>query len=401
MQKSPGIMVVIDIGGTTIRAARFIEQLVDKRVECPTPTVLVSPDTSPELLQQQLVDVVVEIIGAVTGDLPFGSPGGRLPVAMTFSGRVDALGRTVLSAPDIWGTWATVFPLAQAVEERLHDKVEVRIASDVAAAAWRYEQNSLQTHTFALLMVRTGLSYTIRDPQAVEHSDPVLLGHMSIAHGPETFRCTCGGRGHLSAHAAGAGVANVIISSALQNPKSFRSSELFRLAAQRHDRLPFEKRETVLGRHAVRFNVRQHVDEDAWRNMNDRHGELTPGELQRWLFPLLLDTGMFIDAVNTGDSYASSLLDVITEPVVEHLHNYVFSQVEVVALGGGFARALGEAYRNRIAGSTQTPVTWAEGDNLGDMRGAKEHLWSAERHEESVIDLRDSALTTLESAPAS
>jgi predicted NBD/HSP70 family sugar kinase len=378
MQNPPRVTVVIDVGGTTTRAARFTHDHIDKTVQCPTPTVLTSPQMPVHDLQQRLVQVLTDVIHTVTGDLPLSFAGTPMPVAISFSGRVDRAGRTVLAAPDIWGTWATVFDLAGELEQRFDSRIGVRICSDVVAAAWRYEQQSLQTHAFALLMARTGVNYAVCDPHAVGQSDPVLLGHLPVASMPESFRCSCGAMDHVSAFATGAGAANVVLHAALSDPKSFRASAMFRMAAQRHESQRFEQRLAGLRRHVVRYNVSRLIDEDVWRNMNDPSAELTPAELQRWMFPALLDTDMFIQAVKHGDEYAVSLLDRILRPIADHLRDYVFDRVDVVAVAGGFARALGEHYRRRIdPASSSTQVVWAEADDLADLRGAKDVLQSA------------------------
>jgi predicted NBD/HSP70 family sugar kinase len=386
MHQSPRVTVVIDVGGTTTRAARFTDDHIDKTVLCPTPTVLLAPGATVDALQQQLVHVLGEVIHAVTGDLPLAFAGRPMPVAISFSGRVDAAGRSVISAPDIWGTWATVFDLAGELEARMQSAIEVRLCSDVVSAAWRYEQQSLQEHSFALVMARTGISYALCDPSAIAESEPVLLGHMPVSDMTESFRCSCGAMDHVSAFATGAGVVNVVMKSALDDPKSFRASALFESAARRHDELTANRRSVVLRRHAVLHNIHRFIDVDVWRDMNDVHAELTPAELQRWMLPALLDAGMFIDAVRRSDAFALRLLDDVTRPVAAHLRDHVFGHVDVVALAGGFARALGDEYRRRIApGNSSTAVLWAQDDDLGDLRATKQLLWS-----EATIDLRDS-----------
>lgn len=391
-------VIVLDIGGTTTRAARINGTQVEKVVQCPTPTVMMLPDVSVELLQAQLVELSYDLVSSVTRDAEGEgeAPDSPMRIAITFSGRVAPGGRTVVSAPDIWGTMPAPYDLASEIESRTGGSAVVRVCNDVVAAAAQYGKRTSQLdHTYALLMVRTGLQYVIcnpQDPGTGDGSDPVLLGHQTMPEAPSQFACTCGDVDHFTAYASGTGIVNVLISSSLQSPKAFRSSYLFRLAAQRYEKLRFEQRVSLFRRHAVRMNGLHLIDEDVWRNMHDKHAEITPGELQRWVFPALLDAGMFIEAVLGNDEYALQLLDLITAPVARHLEEQVIPHVDVVALTGGFARQLGDAYRSRIA-PPENPelVQWAEDTTLDDLRAAREWLWPAD--DQAVIDLREPAMT--------
>jgi predicted NBD/HSP70 family sugar kinase len=397
----PNVSVVIDIGGTTIRAARFTDDHIDKHVQCPTPSVHVAPDVPVADLQQRLVEVICDSVHAVLGDLAPGFASVPTAVAISFSGRVDEKGASVLSAPDIWGTWSATFPLAAAVEDRLHQRVAVRLCSDVVAAAVRYGENSIQSHSFALLLSRTGISYVTKDPHVADRPEPVLVGHTPHPSAVDDFRCTCGDRNHVAAFSSGAGALNVIMCAAVRNPKAFRASALFQFAARKNEQLPFEHRVALLERHAVFFNVRPFIEPDVWRDMFDRSAELTPAEIQHWLLPALLDTDMYVRAVEQRDGFALDLLDVIVKPVADHLQHNVFESVDVVAIGGGFARALGEAYRSRLTTADHpTIVQWAGTDALEVLRATKSYLVPAGLAPAEVIELRDAALTTMKSAPA-
>jgi predicted NBD/HSP70 family sugar kinase len=385
------IALVLDIGGTTTRAARLVGDSVDKVVQCPTPTVLMAPDVSVEFLQSQLVELSAELIAAVTLDATSLFDERRIRVAITFSGRVSDDGRLILSAPDIWGTMTQPFPLAASIEERLAGRVDVRMCSDVVALASQYADRVAHAdQRFALLIVRTGIKYTVSNASEIgDNPEPVLLGHLPMPGTHTGYECTCGATDHITTTASATGAANVLIRSALVDPKRFRSSMLFELAARRFSTLRFEQRLSLLRRHAVRRNARAFIDDDVWRNMHDKHEEITPGELQRWMFPVLLDAGMFIDAVRERDRYALELLDVVTEPVALHLREHVLDYVDVVALTGGFARALGEQYRSRITPASHADVVrWAHDDALDDLRATRALLFPR------VVDVRDGALTT-------
>ena len=343
---SDGI-VVLDIGGTTTRAARIMHDRVESVMQCPTPTAAMSPDVSPRVVQHQLVDLVADLVESVTNDLSSGFAETPLRVAIAISADVQ-----------------TSSSFADEVSSRLAGTVQVRVCSDLDAARARYLRRA-STNNFAILMVRTGVHST---------------------HGIDA----------AAASAGGAGALNTLIASCLQNPKAFRSSDVFRHVAQRSAPLRFEQRLALLRRSAVLQNA-DLIDVDVWRDMRDKQAELTPAEQQRWMLPALLDCGMLIDAVRTRDPFALSLLDQIAEPVAQYVRQNLAPQVEVVALGGGFARALGEAYRSRISPPAKPSlVQWAEDDDLGDLLATKSYLWP----DEVVIDLRHGTSLRLADAEA-
>lgn len=383
-----GMTLVVDIGGTTTRGARLVGDTVEKVVQCPTPSVQMSPDVSIEVLQEQLCELIADLVASVSVDAGVHAEAPR--VAIAFSGRISNDGRSVLSAPDVWGAMSQPFPLAEKIEERLANNATVKLASDVVALASQFGKRAAHiAQRFALLVVRTDLKYAICESvQPHRRAEPILLGHLPFEADSQNYECLCGVAGHMNTQASSTGAVNVIICSALQNPKAFRSSYLFKLAAQRSKELRFEQRLALQRRHAVRNNAKSLIDEDVWRNMHDRHAEITPGEMQRWVLPVMLDAGMFIEAVNMGDEYALELLGEIAAPVAQHIREQLINNVDVVALTGGFARALGEAYRERIA-PPEAPefVQWAEDDNLDDLRATQSLLYPVD---ETIIDLRES-----------
>lgn len=219
-------IVVVDIGGTTLRIGRYrpgTGQVTDVR-RMPVDGLDPHPgERAKELQQRVLHQLEREIAEELAGE----SPG--TPVGISFAGPVAADG-TVIGAPTIWGAGGEPLALGQSLSTALGHPVLV--ANDITAAAWRYADT--ETEAFCLITVSSGIGNKVyRDGQVLV--DPAgyggELGHWRVDPAPDAPRCDCGGQGHLGAVASGRGILAAARREAVARAGDFARSELGRHCA--------------------------------------------------------------------------------------------------------------------------------------------------------------------------
>jgi len=159
-------IVVVDIGGTTLRIGRYrpgTGQVTDVR-RMPVDGLDPHPgERAKELQQRVLHQLEREIAEELAGE----SPG--TPVGISFAGPVAADG-TVIGAPTIWGAGGEPLALGQSLSTALGHPVLV--ANDITAAAWRYADT--ETEAFCLITAvnsATGASIPPPTPRAATAAD--------------------------------------------------------------------------------------------------------------------------------------------------------------------------------------------------------------------------------------
>ncbi len=217
---------VVDIGGTTLRTARYDPGtgVLDDVRRTPTAGMARYPDAPVPLSQQRVLEQLSELLSAA---LP---RHGGSAVAVAFAGPVTADGR-VLAAPTIWGGRGEPLPLAALLEQRLG--VPVAVVNDITAAVWRYADPDATGEQFCLLTVSSGIG------GKVFRAGEVLLdaeghggefGHWTCDRAPDAPLCDCGGRGHLGAVASGRAMEAAARSAARADPVGYARSRLARSA---------------------------------------------------------------------------------------------------------------------------------------------------------------------------
>ncbi|MEE1752151.1 ROK family protein [Streptomyces sp. SP18CS02] len=212
---------VVDLGGTTLRIARYDADtgaVTDIR-RTPTDGMARHPGAPVPELQNR----VAEQLASLAAEAVRRHRSGALAVA--FAGPVTADGR-IVTAPTVWGARGEPLPLRLLLEERLG--VPVVVVNDLTAAVWRY----VDTHgdqAFCLITVSSGIGTKIYragevllDPEG--HGGE--LGHWTCDPSPQAPLCDCGGRGHLGGIASGRGTLAAARRAAQADPAGYARSYL-------------------------------------------------------------------------------------------------------------------------------------------------------------------------------
>lgn len=185
----------VDVGGTSIRAARFAGD--DHRPVAKTKIPSQAAKGS-DVVLQRLESAVREVAG---GELD--SVAG---IGIAAAGPIDPYIGVVLKAPNLAG-WEN-FPLKRLMEERLHRPVHIGNDANLAALGeWRFGAG--RGHQDVLyLTISTGIGGGVITGGRLLVGARGLaaeVGHMlAIPDGP---MCGCGQRGHLEAVASGSAIA--------------------------------------------------------------------------------------------------------------------------------------------------------------------------------------------------
>jgi glucokinase len=188
------IFIGVDIGGTSIRAARFIGEshVPDAKTKAPT-LATQGAQMVIQRIEQAIREVAPENLDEVAG------------IGMITPGPVDPFTGTVLSAPNISG-WDNL-PLQQLMEERVRRPVFLGNDANLAALAeWKFGAG--RGHNDVLyLTISTGIgSGMICGGKMLlgVHGLAAEAGHiLAVPDGPV---CGCGHRGHLEAVASGTAI---------------------------------------------------------------------------------------------------------------------------------------------------------------------------------------------------
>lgn len=302
-------MLVVEVGGTTIRAARYEpaeRRLYDRRaVDTPVPCQA-SPDGDPHT-------AVLSVMANLAADVLAGSPPDAAAVA--YAGPVDRLGR-VLAAPTVLGRGGDPpLPLGSACA-RLWPEADVHVLNDLTAAGYRYVGAGLRD--FAIVTVGSGIGHKV-----FLDGRPLLgpghrggeIGHLRLDFAADAPRCDCGGAGHLGALASGRGTVNLLRRCAEGDPAGFRASSLGQAVGD----------------------------------------------------PESLDGLVVAAAYRSGDAFTVAGVAAAVRYLGQGLAAiHLDSGVEHFILVGGFARALGEPYRFQVVAAAGA-ACWQVGQDWDEM----------------------------------
>lgn len=225
-------IVTVDVGGTTLRTARYDPETARlfavRRV--PVEGVARYPHEPVPALQKRVVDQLVREIGDQISSC--GEPGTAVGVGVAFAGPVTGAG-VVTAAPTVWGGAVAPLPLRRLLGERLLGERligerlagPVLVVNDLTAAVWRYV--GPVPDPFCLITVSSGVG------NKIFHAGRVMidpdgfggeLGHWTCDPSPDAPVCQCGGRGHLGGIASGRGAVAVARRLRERDPASFADS---------------------------------------------------------------------------------------------------------------------------------------------------------------------------------
>jgi predicted NBD/HSP70 family sugar kinase len=216
-----GTGLVLDIGGTTLRAGLYEPKkgLVRKglsRISSPNFT------TAPQFLLQAVLEE--EIRGLF---LHYNRPKW---LAISICGPVSTNG-VVHCAPPLWGDLKTPMPLQRSLERHL--KVPVKVVNDLtAAAAGLADQPKYRKkRRICVVTVSSGLGnkvFDVKSKEALLGADGRAgeLGHVRFDFSPVASKCDCGGRGHIAGHSSGRGAERLARRLAHKHTNLYKKSPL-------------------------------------------------------------------------------------------------------------------------------------------------------------------------------
>ncbi|MER6328594.1 ROK family protein [Streptomyces sp. NPDC001034] len=212
---------VVDLGGTTLRTARYdltTGALSDVR-RTPTEGLDRHPGAPVPVLQDRVGEQLAGLCAEAV------ERHGSRALAVAFAGPVTADGRA-LAAPTIWGGPGDPLPVRQSLEDRLG--LPVVVVNDLTAAAWRYVHGPDEP-PFCLITVSSGIGskvYRAGEVLLDAEGHGGELGHWPCDPSPDAPRCDCGGRGHLGGIASGRGTLAAARRAAHADPGGYARSAL-------------------------------------------------------------------------------------------------------------------------------------------------------------------------------
>lgn len=307
-----GPWLVFDIGGSSLRAARFHPETeaLSALIRRTSPSHWTLPDRSGRHIQEQLLVTMREMVTAIAAE--------EAPavLAVAFPGPIDAEGNA-LAAPTLWGDAdPRPFPVRRELE-RLWPNSRVFVVNDVTAAGYRYLRDSAQD--FCIVTVSSGIGLKIfvaGRPIVGAAGRGGEIGHLRVDFTPTAPACDCGGQGHLGAIASGRGALRTAQRLARQGDAGFASG--------------------FLGR-------------------NSRCD------------PATLDNEALAAAFRAGDPWVHELIHGVAQPLGQVLAGvHVALGIERFVIVGGFALALGEGYREQLV-RTARESCWQLGQDWENM----------------------------------
>ncbi|MDX3536030.1 ROK family protein [Streptomyces sp. MB09-01] len=216
---------VVDLGGTTLRIARYCAgtNTVSDVRRMPTDGMARRPGASVSVLQSRVVEQLAVVAAEAV------ERHGSHALAVAFAGPVTADGR-VVTAPTVWGERGAPLPLRHLLEERLG--IPVVVVNDLTAAVWRYATGP-DEQPFCLITVSSGIGskvYRAGEVLLDAEGHGGELGHWTCDPSPYAPLCDCGGRGHLGGIASGRGMLAAARRAALADPQAYARSSLAEVA---------------------------------------------------------------------------------------------------------------------------------------------------------------------------
>ncbi|WP_026896974.1 ROK family protein [Daejeonella oryzae] len=303
--------LVFDIGGTNLRAGRYLfrkNKLVEV-INKPTPTIWNTNDKS-EIYYNYLITNMEELTKKI---FPECSP---KVVTIAFPGPITLDGE-ILRTPTIWGNKFIANSSFVSDLKSVWPNSVVNIINDVSAAG--YFLCSKYSQDFCVITVSSGIGSKLfinGKPYTGETGRGGEIGHWVTDNSKDAFKCECGGKGHLGGIASGRGVLAMAKNQAKIYPAIFQKS----LIAQR-----------TKGNHAIITNellVESYLEEDEWTKV----------------------------VINKSAKELAKAIALI----------HTTTGVELFIIIGGFGIALGEPYR-KILATFAKDFCWDLGQDWNEM----------------------------------
>lgn len=187
-------LIAVDLGGTSIRAARFDPAGPPALAQVKTPT---QASEGPEAVVRRIIEAVEKVLPAGASDVRIG---------VGAPGPLDPRRGIIIDAPNLPG-WKNL-PLRDMLQERLRFPVVIGNDANLAALGeWRYGAGrGAQDLLYLTISTGIGGGVIIDGQLLVGHNGLAAeLGHMTVD--PDGPLCGCGQRGHLEALASGPAIA--------------------------------------------------------------------------------------------------------------------------------------------------------------------------------------------------
>lgn len=284
------MLLTFDIGGTHIRAARYHlndDKITDER-KILSPNYL--NEENPFKAFKKLCQNLRHLGNALFPD--------ELPkaIAIAFPAPINGDG-VILAAPTLFGNALPVQDMQKLLSQTFWESVPTFILNDVTAAGYRYLKEDKQD--FCIITVSSGIGNKI-----FINSKPLLgingcggeIGHFQIDDSFDALLCDCGGQGHLGAIASGRGMLSLAKTMAKQNIPYFSTSSLCKILPD------------------------QSIDS--------------------------LTTTLLVEAFRIGDIWTKGIIQkgaIYLGKMIASIH--LSTGIERFIIIGGFAKALGEPYR--------------------------------------------------------
>lgn len=316
-------MLAIEVGGTTMRAARLTPDgsRVESVLTRPTPSITsrgAGPDDEPGTASEH-----AQVLAAAAA-LGKEALRGRQPAAVgvAYPGPMDGQGRVIAAPTVLHRTGGEVLDLLGACRAQW-PTATVRVMNDLTAAGEWFVATGLRD--FAVVTVGSGIGHKVflDGRPRVGAGRGGEIGHLRLDWGDDAPQCDCGGIGHLGGLASGRGTVAMVRRAALRDPAGFRGSALVAPTSV-----------GVANSVASLEWVTGPVVADAYRR-GDPFTRVAVSEAVRFL----------------GQALAAIHLD---------------TGVEDLILTGGFATAMGGDYRREVALAAGA-ATWAVGQNWDTM----------------------------------
>jgi predicted NBD/HSP70 family sugar kinase len=288
--------ILFDLGGTHLRAAvqsncsEVHPHSLTQRRQWRIQNFLNSE--SSESIWDSLLDLASSYVDSVASIVSQDAP-----IILGFPGPVTTSG-VILAAPTIAGNTSTIPDFRRVIADRTGRAVH--ILNEMSAAAW-WMSTASTANRFLIVTVSSGIGSKVFDRSStlgVLDDLPFAgeIGHVIVDHSSNAPYCDCGGRGHLGAIASGRGIERFGALEAQRDPNAFRSS----LCSTRFGATPEDLR-------------------------NEAH--LAP-------------------AAQAGDPWARTVIAHCTAPLAQIVAGLTAAVgLDHVAIIGGFAQTLGDAYR--------------------------------------------------------
>jgi glucokinase len=196
LQELTDPVIAVDLGGTNIRVATFLNGAMQARAQRPTPA-----RDGPRAVAEAITATVQEVLAA--GDT---TPFATAPVGVAAPGPLNGRAGIVYSPPNLYG-WRDV-PLVALLQTRLARSIYLIKDTNAAALAEHHLGAGQGTHTMLYVTLSTGVGGgLILDGRLFEGPDGTAgeVGHVTVdQHGP---RCNCGNIGCVEAVASGTAIA--------------------------------------------------------------------------------------------------------------------------------------------------------------------------------------------------